>query len=69
MDDVINAGIKLLEMSYPAMGGLQSTVLGETLSFNVCRGNFVQILNVARNHWITVSRNCELYLFHFSSCY
>ena len=61
MDDVINAGIKLLEMSYLAMGSLQS--------FNVCRGNFVQILNVTRNHWITVSRNCELYLFHFSSCY
>ena len=37
------------------MLGLQSPILGETLSFNICRREFVQILNVGRNHWITVS--------------
>ncbi len=36
------------------MGGLQSPILGETLSFDVCKGKFVQVLNVERNHWITV---------------
>ena len=56
-DEIINAGQKLLEKSYRAMGGLQFIVLGETLSFDICHGNFVQILNVGRNHWITVSRN------------
>ena len=49
-DEIINAGQKHLEKSYPAMGGLQNTVLGETLSFDICDGKFVQILNVGRNH-------------------
>ena len=65
-DEIIIAGQKLLEKSYPAMGGLQSIVLGETLSFDICHGNFVQILNVGRNHWITVSRNCESMIFVLS---
>ena len=43
-----------------------SIVLGETLSFDICHGNFVQILNVGRNHWITVSRNCESMIFVLS---
>ena len=60
---IINAGQKLLEKSYPAMGGLQSIVLGETLSFDICHGIFVQILNVGRNHWIAVLRNCESMIF------
>ena len=55
-DEIINAGQNLLEKSYPAMGGLQNTVLGETLSFDICHGNFVQILNVGINHWITFSK-------------
>ena len=37
------------------MGKLQSSILGETLAFAVQRGDFVQILNVANSHWITVS--------------
>ena len=29
------------------------------MNFNICRGEFVQILNVGRNHWITVSSKGE----------
>ena len=30
-------------------------MLGETLQFNVQRGEFVQVLNVGGNHWIMVT--------------
>ena len=58
-DDVISASQLLLKKAYPMIQGLQSPILGETLNFNVCRGNFVQTLNVGRNHWITVSSKGE----------
>ena len=53
-DAVINAGQKLLKLAYPHIGGLQSTVLGETLAYEIQTGQFIQILH-ARSHWITVS--------------
>ncbi len=37
------------------MGGLQMTTLGETLAYTVEKGDFIQIINDKRNHWITVS--------------
>ena len=37
------------------MGGLQDTVLAETLSFNIQHGEFIQILNILENHWLPVS--------------
>lgn len=54
-DSVITAAQKLMKRKYPHIGGLQNTVLAETLSFDVQRGQFVQVLNVSRSHWITVS--------------
>ena len=54
-DEIIAAGQVLLKKAYSKMLGLQSPILGETLSFNICRGELVQILNVGLNHWITVS--------------
>lgn len=54
-DSIINAGMKLMKEAYPHIEGLQETALGETLTFNVSKGAFVQILNVGRNHWITVT--------------
>ena len=54
-DDIINVGLKLLKEAYPHIEGLQETALGETLSYFVSRGIFVQILNVSRNHWITAT--------------
>ena len=53
-DDIIAATSLILKRMYPEMGGLQSPILGESLSFDVCKGEFVQVLNVGRNHWITV---------------
>ena len=53
--NLIDAGQTLLKNAYPQIGGLQSTSLGETLAFQIQRGEFVQVLNVAGNHWITIS--------------
>ena len=42
------------------MEGLQSPLFGTTVSFQRVQGAFVQILNVDRSHWMTVSNiGCE----------
>ena len=54
-DNIINAAQRLLKTTHSHIGGLQDTLLGETLSFEIQHGVFVQILNVSQSHWITVS--------------
>ena len=54
-DAVITAGQKLLKDAYPHIGGLQPTILGMTLAFEVQRGEFLQVLHINDNHWITAS--------------
>ena len=54
-DSVINAVQTLLKKSFPHVGGLQRTTLAETLGFAIERGEFIQILHVSNNHWLTVS--------------
>ena len=51
----LNAAQKLLNNSYPFIGGLQVTTLAEVLAFKVEKGEFVQVLNVDNSHWITCS--------------
>ena len=53
-DAVIDAAQVLLKEGFPEMGGLQRTTLGHTLTYAVERGEFVQIVNVRGNHWITI---------------
>ncbi len=53
---IITAVQRLLKYSYLHTGGLQPPILGETLTFEVQRGKFVQVLNVyGGSHWITIS--------------
>ena len=40
---------------YPHIGGLQNTCLGDTLTYVIEMGEFVQIMNESGSHWITVS--------------
>ena len=54
-DRIIDVAQKLLHKPHPYIGSLWSSTLGETLALAVQRGDFVQILNVANSHWITVS--------------
>lgn len=70
-DTIISAGQHLLRKQYPDVGSLQPPTLGETLTFDVQRRDFVQILRVAHigsqfPNWLSSSTcdsfpNCELY--------
>ena len=51
----IDAAQGLLKNAYPDIGGLESVSLGQTLAFTIQRGEFVQVLNVSNNHWVTIS--------------
>lgn len=71
-DGIINCAQRLLKERYPLMGGLQHTSLGDTLSYTIERGEFIQIINIRGNHWVTVSNigsqpNC--YNIYDSMCY
>lgn len=54
-DAVIDCSQVLLKNQYPHVGGLQMTTLGLLLRYSIETGEFVQILNVRRSHWVTVS--------------
>ena len=54
-DSIISAGQRLLKESSPHIGGLEPTILGEALGFSTAREEFIQILHVSNNHWITVA--------------
>ncbi len=54
-DQLINAGQQLIRKQFPSIGGLQHPILSETLTFDIQKGPFVQIVNCSRNHWICLS--------------
>ncbi len=60
-DRIIDAGQSKAKQ-HPQFQGFQSTLLGETLTFDVCKAKFVQVLNVGHQHWITISSEGECYL-------
>ena len=54
-DTIVNAAQQLLKQQFPELCGLQSVVLGLLLSFDIQRGEFLQIINTTHQHWLTVS--------------
>ena len=56
-DAIINAAQQLMkdDKYLLPVEGLQNPILGQTLSFEVQTGEFVQILHSGGNHWITIS--------------
>lgn len=56
-DNVIRATQLLILKKYPDTKGLQSPVLGQTLTFDIHQKGvkFVQVLNISNCHWITVT--------------
>ena len=40
--------------NYPILG-LQDTILGQSLSFDVIGNEFIRVLHCGGNHWVTVS--------------
>ena len=60
-DEIIAVVQNMLKRKYPAVGGLQSPSLGEKFAMEPQAGEFVQVLNVSNNHWITISTiGCEM---------
>ena len=53
-DRLINASQQILRKQY-GITGLQDVTMLQTLSMDVQPGEFVQILNVASSHWVTIS--------------
>ncbi len=54
-DEVMKAAQSLVLHQFPGMSGLESPVLQGTLSFQVHRNEFVQIVHVGDTHWCVVT--------------
>ena len=54
-DRLVDACMGLLKSAYPQVQGMQDWIMSDTLKFQSVKGNFVQILNCAKNHWICLS--------------
>ena len=60
-DSLVNVVQQLIGKLYPRANGLQNTLLGQSMAFDVMRGEFVQALHTGYGHWITISTyGCEL---------
>ena len=45
----------ILKKDYPSVDGLQYTLLQQSFSWDIPSSEFVQVLHVNGNHWITIS--------------
>ena len=66
-DKIIHAAQVLLKSQVPLVGGLQEPCKGQVCSFDIERGEFVQILHDGHGHWLMVStvgaKNGEVYIY------
>ena len=53
-DSIVIAAQYMLQMHY-SIPGLQNTLLGYSLTYEIMRKEFIQILHNGDNHWVTVS--------------
>ena len=64
-DRIIQASQLLLAQHFPDIEGLQSPTLEQIQGFRVHSGEFLQLLNVRRSHWILVSNvGCDKGVVH-----
>ena len=54
-DNIIDAAQGLLKKQFVHINGLQSVVLGLTLSYAIQKEEFIQVLHTGRGHWVMVS--------------
>ena len=54
-DKIINVAQALLKAQHPLVGGFQDIALAQKLAMTPEPGEFIQLLNVGSQHWITVS--------------
>ena len=58
-DKIIKAGMHLLKTAFPHISGFQDPMLQVTNTFNIQKSTeFIQCLNVAGMHWITIATVC-----------
>ena len=69
-DRIINAAMSLMRSTNPTVNGLNDTVIGEHYGFVPSTDNerFLQIINVRKSHWITMSNVesalCETFIYN-----
>ena len=54
-DTLIDLGQRMLQQQFQYIDGFQSVVLAEKFALIPQLGEFIQVLNVANNHWIMIS--------------
>ena len=54
-DNIIDASRDLLKKKFVDINGLQSILVGFTLSYAIQTKEFIQVLPTGRGHWVTVS--------------
>lgn len=54
-DVEVNAAQVILKIQFPHIPGMQDTLLGSTLAFNVITNEFIQILHDSNLHWLLMS--------------
>ena len=54
-DKIINVAQAMLKAQHPLVGGFQDIALAQKLAMTPEPGEFIQLLNVGSQHWITVS--------------
>ena len=60
---------KLLKPTYPNTRGLQEVALGMVLLYSIAKSEFIQIMNMGKHHWVTVSNiNCNDEEIHVYDC-
>ena len=55
IDQILYSGQQLIKLAFPTVCGLQNPMLSQTLTFDVQRGEFVQVINSGTSHWICLS--------------
>ena len=54
-DDIIEAAQRLIQENNPLVGGLQPPYLGQTCSFTIETGKYIQVVHNGADHWLVVT--------------
>ena len=54
-DEYMLKAHNVLKKDYPSIDGLQDTLLKQNFSLDIPSSEFVQVLHINGNHWITIS--------------
>ena len=52
--NLVNASQKLIAEFFPCSNGFQKTIHGQTMSYDIKKSEFVQVMHTGYGHWVTV---------------